>query len=80
MILLQPTMADEPMNEDPGLGEDPAATQEPMPSENTQAGAVNDPEENPGFGEGTDPMPGASETTTDDVNTTDDEDDMTNGQ
>ena len=51
-----------------------------FPCENTQAGAVNDPEENPGFGEGTDPMPGASETTTDDVNSTDDEDDMTNGQ
>lgn len=76
----EPTMADELMNEDPGLGEDPAATQEPMPGENTQTGAVNDPEENPGFGEGTDPMPGASETTTDNVNSTDDEDDMTNGQ
>ena len=44
----EPTMADELMNEDPGLGEDPAATQEPMPGENTQTGAVNDPEENPG--------------------------------
>lgn len=83
----EPAMADEPMNEDPGLGDDPAAAQEPMPDEqapmpeeNTSAASANDPEEKPGFGEGTDPMPGADEAGTGDAPSGDEEEDMTNGQ
>lgn len=43
---------------DPGLGDEAASSQEPMPAEDEM---TNDPEEEPGFGEGTDPMPGADE-------------------
>ncbi|WP_311065132.1 hypothetical protein [Halomonas sp. DWK9] len=69
-----PAMADDPMSSDPGLGEDPAATQEPMPN------SAADPEENPGFGEGTDPMPGANDTGAEDATSGDEDDEMTNGQ
>ncbi|WP_422103527.1 hypothetical protein [Vreelandella sp.] len=69
-----PAMADDPMSSDPGLGEDPAATQEPMPN------SAADPEENPGFGEGTDPMPGANDTGAEDATSGDEDDEMTSGQ
>ncbi|XQU07992.1 hypothetical protein P4544_15775 [Halomonas sp. LY9] len=72
-----PAMADDPMSGDPGLGEDPAATQEPMPGESP---AATDPEENPGFGEGTDPMPGANDAGADDDTNGDEDDEMTSGQ
>ncbi|RUR26786.1 hypothetical protein ELY33_16890 [Vreelandella andesensis] len=48
-----PMMSDEPAMSDPGLSDDAAGSQEPMPDTYS--------EENPGFGEGTDPMPGADE-------------------
>ncbi|WP_249978657.1 hypothetical protein [Vreelandella olivaria] len=55
------------MNGDPGLDDDAVGTQEPMPGEEPEMDA--DLEEEPGFGEGTDPMPGADE----------DDDEMTGG-
>ena len=64
----EPAVADDPAMSDPGLSDDAAASQEPMPSEDVSN--VEDPEENPGFGEGTDPMPGADEN----------DDEMNNGQ
>lgn len=66
------TMADDPMAADPGLEGDAASTQEPMPGETTD---MTDPQEEPGFGEGTDPMPGAN-----DEVPADDEDEMTTTQ
>ncbi|WP_144979815.1 hypothetical protein [Halomonas sp. C22] len=66
------TMADDPMAADPGLDGDAASTQEPMPGETTD---MTDPQEEPGFGEGTDPMPGAN-----DEVPADDEDEMTTTQ
>ncbi|WP_083006684.1 hypothetical protein [Halomonas sp. GT] len=61
----EPAAADNSTSADPGLSDDAAASQEPMPDEESmpseEASDVEDPEENPGFGEGTDPMPGADE-------------------
>ncbi|MDM7481347.1 MAG: hypothetical protein P3W96_004925 [Halomonas sp.] len=65
-------MADDPMAADPGLEGDAASTQEPMPGETTD---MTDPQEEPGSGEGTDPMPGAN-----DEAPADDEDEMTTTQ
>ncbi len=53
-----PAMADDPAMSDPGLSEEAASSQEPVPGETQDA---MNPDEEPGFGEGTDPMPGADE-------------------
>ncbi|CEP34994.1 MULTISPECIES: hypothetical protein [Halomonadaceae] len=63
-------MSEEPaMEQDPGLGEEPA-TEGSMSSESTlpedtmdepAEGTMNPDEDEPGFGEGTDPMPGAED-------------------
>ena len=73
----EPEMADEPMSSNPGLGEDSATAQEPM-TNGSQTEA--DPEENPGFGEGTDPMPGADESAAEHATSGNEDDEMTNGQ
>ena len=58
-------MTDDPGMQDPAmdnsaLDENAAASQEPM--QNEAAGmSITDPEEEPGFGEGAEPMPGADE-------------------
>lgn len=61
----EPAVADDSDMGDSGLSDDAAASQEPMPDEepmpDDEASNPEDPEENPGFGEGTDPMPGADE-------------------
>ncbi|WFE71203.1 hypothetical protein P8S55_15645 [Halomonas sp. M1] len=75
-----PAMGDEPaMTDDPGMQDptmdDPAlddnatSSQEPMPGEESGMNAT-DPDEEPGFGEGAEPMPGAD----------DDDDELTQGQ
>lgn len=60
-----PAMADDPGMQDPGvddpaLDENAAASQEPMQDDATGM-STTDPEEDPGFGEGAEPMPGADE-------------------
>lgn len=50
--------AEDPAMSDPGLGDEAAASQEPVPGETQDA---MNPDEEPGFGNGTDPMPGADE-------------------
>ncbi|MDQ7735265.1 hypothetical protein QT231_21405 [Halomonas sp. SpR1] len=72
----EPSMNEEPaMEQDPGLGDDPAtegsmAQPEGTMSEDTMPdntmdepaeGTMNPDEDEPGFGEGTDPMPGAED-------------------
>ena len=73
----EPAASDSSAMGDPGLSDDATASQEPMPGEESMSGEESmpsegsmpdeeasnpvDPEENPGFGEGTDPMPGADE-------------------
>lgn len=54
-----PAASTDPAMGDPGLSDDAAASQEPMPGD--EASNPENPEETPGFGEGTDPMPGADE-------------------
>lgn len=55
----EPAASDDSAMGDPGLSDEAAASQEPMPNE--EASNPDDPEETPGFGEGTDPMPSADE-------------------
>ncbi|WP_040481082.1 hypothetical protein [Vreelandella boliviensis] len=66
----EPGMNEEPsMEQDPGLNEDPAA-ESAMPEDTMDEpveGTMNPDEDEPGFGEGTEPMPGANE---DDENST----------
>ncbi|WP_386079599.1 hypothetical protein ACFIOZ_15955 [Vreelandella sp. F11] len=77
----EPSMNEEPaMEQDPGLGDDPAAENSMSQPEGTMSedsmpdntmdepaeGTMNPDEDEPGFGEGTDPMPG----TEDDENST----------
>ncbi|MGP9768717.1 hypothetical protein ACT3UM_23640 [Halomonas sp. AOP13-D3-9] len=67
-------MSEEPaMEQDPGLGEEPAAegsmsngstTESTLPEDTMDEpaeGTMNPDEDEPGFGEGTDPMPGAED-------------------
>ncbi|NDL69885.1 hypothetical protein [Vreelandella alkaliphila] len=60
-----PAMADDPAMSDPGLGDEAAASQEPVPGETQDA---MNPDEEPGFGNGTDPMPGADEEDDEEMN------------
>ncbi|NYT72452.1 hypothetical protein HZU72_08430 [Halomonas sp. QX-2] len=71
----EPGMSEEPaMEQDPGLSEEPAGensmtqSEEPMSEESMPDDTMDEPaegtmnpDEEPGFGEGTEPMPGAEE-------------------
>lgn len=64
-----PAMNNDAAMEDPGLGEGAGTTQEPMPDNGTQGTTTSaDSEEESGFGEGTEPMPGAEENDDDEMN------------
>ncbi|WP_404375528.1 hypothetical protein [Vreelandella aquamarina] len=78
-------------SQEPATGDDPAMADEPMGSKQEAAGDMTEQdqmssesqnttssnaEEDPGFGEGTDPMPGADDAASGD----EDDDEMTNGQ
>lgn len=60
-----PAMANDPGMQDPGmddsaLDENAATSQEPM-QDDAMGMSTTDPEEDPGFGEGAEPLPGADE-------------------